>query len=203
MNKIGVRGVVIGVLIGVACCLLFLNLTGVPATAAEGMLSVANGPTTGHRWGSDLIESSVTIALIALAMALLYRQAKKRTAGIKAVPSVEPDEEPVAVIFAKRDVFFGSAHDMEGRLVLSTKRLRYIGFDTQKTLLSVGLEDVLSISCKRHKVAIKFKASRGRKECRKYKLLSEASTGDTRIPSETSIEAFQQAVTQWVQTERH
>ena len=34
MNKIGVRGVVFGFLVGVACCLLFLNLTDVPATAA-------------------------------------------------------------------------------------------------------------------------------------------------------------------------
>jgi len=118
----------------------------------------------------------------------------------------EPDEEVMAGLFAKRDVFFASAQDLEGKLILTTKRLRYIGMSTQKVRLSLEPADIVSLEFSRDRMYITFRDAKGRKQQSNYKLLAKVadSAGFTTLPgaktyeSPTPIPEFQNVVNQWL-----
>ncbi len=143
------------------------------------------------------------IAIVTVVGALFgYAKWKDRKANIEAEPPLESDEEILALTYAKRVVKFASEEDLQGKLVLTTKRLRYIGLCTQKPLLSVACDDVEAITFQGGEMTVAYRTKNGKRAKRKYKLLSEVDTNswchsDQSFRSPTSPHEFQEAALDW------
>lgn len=116
------------------------------------------------------------------------------------------DEKVLASLFAKRDVLFASEQDLEGRLLLTDKRLRYIGLSTHKVLLSLRPAEILSLTSVKSKIKVTFIDAKRKKRTQGYKLLTtvsntaEVSTFHDPISYgyPTPIPEFQAALTRWL-----
>lgn len=171
--------------------------------AQTALAQTRNAPPPEGLEGFEVIVRIVVIAFLVV-MAIVYTV--RRRAAIKAPPPIEPDEEVLGGLFAKdKTRFFASEQDLEGKLILTNKCLRYVGLSTQKVLLSLNPSDIVSLDFKGPKIRLTFLDAKGRKRKRKYKLLQKLadSAGFTTLPgaktyeSATPIPDFQEAIKGW------
>ena len=99
-----------------------------------------------------LLAMKILIPIFVIGMFIYYGVRRKK--GILVEPDLCEDENKIAEIFAKKDVIFASEKDLHGKLILTDKYLRYIGLDSHKCLLSVKPQQLISLTCKKHKINI-------------------------------------------------
>jgi hypothetical protein len=138
----------------------------------------------------------------------IYYVRQRRTA-IQSPPPLLMGEDAVASLFVKKDVFFASSQDLEGKLVLTSQRLFYVGLSTQTVLLNLYPQQIVSIQFSKSKIQLTFLDAAGRQQTEKYRILPKVSAvggfstlAATTYQSTTTEQEFQAAVNQWASNKR-
>jgi len=142
-----------------------------------------------------ILAMKIIIPVFVFGMFVYYGYRRRK--GIVAEPEIGSDETHLAEAFAKKDALFASEKDLKGRLILTDEFLRYIGFDSQKCLLSVARSQVVDIECTEKKLRIRFRDPKRRQCSKKFKLLSAMDDVQARTP----LPEFAEIAQRWSKAE--